>query len=772
MFAQTGSISGIVLDAANNQPVIFANVQVLDTDLGVVTDFDGKFKIDGLKAGYVNLKISYIGYTNTTTEVLVTKNNSPYIEIRLESTGVKLEEVTIQKDRFKKVEEAPLSMQSISTKEIESNPGSNRDISKVIQSFPGVGSTPAFRNDIIIRGGGPSENSFYLDGIEIPVLNHFSTQGASGGPVGIINADFIRSVDFYAGSFPARTNDALSGVLDFKLKEGNKERINTQIAVGASEASLTLEGPINKNTTFIASYRRSYLEFLFAALQLPFLPTFNDYQVKIKTKIDDRNTFTFISLGSLDNLKINDKIKDPTPSQEYILSQIAINNQWSYTIGGVYKNFFDKGSNSFYISRNMLNNEVYKHPDNDESKPKSLDYLSTEAENKFRYEYNLRDKGYKVNVSTNLEYASYTNDTKQQFFLNNQLQQINYYSALNLFKYGLSAQVSKKFFKNRLLVSVGVRADGNNFNDNMKNLFNQTSPRAALSYALFEKTLLNAGYGRYFQLPSYTTLGYKDNTGNFVNKDAKYIGSNHYTLGVEHKFSKKINVSIEGFYKDYFQYPIDIATGASIANQGAGFSVSGASDVTFVGKGRAYGGEALVRLNLKKLNFLAAYTYVRSTFTDINGTYIPSSWDSEHLLSITASYDLPWDLRAGVKWRFVGGLPYTPYDLETSEDVSAWNARGEAYLDYDRLNTERFKPFHQLDVRVDKNFFLKKWSLMVYLDLQNAYNFQNQGTDYITRQKDANGNYVTTDGGTKYVLERTENFSGTILPTLGIMVKF
>ncbi|MFT4643871.1 MAG: hypothetical protein ACI8ZX_000267 [Planctomycetota bacterium] len=779
LFAQTGNITGIVLDATNNQPVVFANIQVLNTDLGVVTDFDGKFKIEGLKAGYASLKISYIGYTNITTEVLVTKNNSPYIEVLLESNGIKLEEVTIQKDRFKKVEEAPLSMQSITTREIESNPGSNRDISKVIQSFPGVGSTPAFRNDIIIRGGGPSENRFYLDGIEIPVLNHFSTQGASGGPVGIINADFIRSVDFYAGSFPARTNNALSGVLDFKLKEGNKERINTQIAVGASEASLTFEGPINKNTTFIASYRRSYLEFLFAALGLPFLPTFNDYQVKIKTKIDDRNTFTFLSLGSLDNLRINDGIVDPSPSQEFILSQIAINNQWSYTIGGIYKNFFDKGSHNFYLSRNMLNNEVYKYPDNDETKARSLDYLSTEAENKFRYEYNLRDKGYKVNFSTNLEYARYTNSTEQQIFVNNQLQNLSFYTSLNLFKYGLSGQVSKKYFNNRLLVSLGVRFDGNNFNDNMKNLLNQTSPRVALSYAIKEKTRLNAGFGRYFQLPSYLTLGHKNNTGNLANTDAKYIGSNHYTIGVEHKFSKKINVSVEGFYKDYFQYPIDIETGASIANQGAGFGVVGASDVIFNGKGRAFGGEALVRLNLKNLNLLAAYTYVRSAFTDINGDYVPSAWDSEHLLSLTASYNLPWNFRAGLKWRFVGGLPYTPYDDDKSKNIEAWNSIGGPYLDYDRLNTERFQPFHQLDVRVDKNFFFKKWSLMVYLDLQNAYNFQNEGQPYIIRQKDTNGNYITTDAageidpnGQNYSLESIDNIGGTILPTLGIMVKF
>ncbi len=772
-FAQNAKINGVVIDDNNNEAIPFANVIILDSDIGATTDFDGKFTIEGLKPGYVTLQVSYIGYkTFTTAEVLVSNSKTPYLEVKLEATENEVETVTITVDRFKKVEEAPLSMQSIGTKEIESNPGANRDISKVIQSFPGVGSTPAFRNDIIIRGGGPSENRFYLDGVEIPILNHFSTQGASGGPVGIINADFIKSVDFYAGSFPANRNNALSGVLDFKLKEGSKDKTNVQIAVGASEASLTVDGPIGKNTTYIASYRRSYLEFLFAALKLPFLPTFNDYQVKLKTRFKNRDQFTFISLGSLDNLRINDKIKDPDPSQEFILSSIAVNNQWSYTLGGVYTTFFDKGSHDFVVSRNMLNNEIYKYPDNDESKPKAFDYLSREIENKFRYEYKLRDKGYKVNVAANIEYARYTNNSTNQFFANGVLQTAVYNSRVNMLKFGLSGQVSKRFFDERLLISAGLRTDINNYNDDMKNPLNQLSPRVALSYRIKEKTSLNIGFGRYFQLPAYTTLGVRNNNGAYVNKsEAKYIGVYHYTAGFEHRFSKSIIWSVEGFYKDYFRYPVDIATGASIANQGAGFGVLGASDVVFSGKGQAYGGETLLRVNWKKLNVLASYTYVRSLFTDIKGDYVPSSWDSQHLVSITASYDLPWDIRAGLKWRFVGGLPYTPYDLTTSELVSAWDAQGEPYLDFDKLNEERFKPFHQLDIRIDKNFFFKKWSLMLYLDLQNAYNFQAENNDIIIRTKNPDGTFQTTDNGSKYVLESIENKSGTILPTLGIMVK-
>ena len=202
-FSQSASIKGKIKNKISNEPLPFANVGVVGTTSGSASDFDGNFIITGLKPGYIKLQVSFVGFkTKNTEEFLISNNNVPYVEIELEEDEQVLQEIVITVDPFDKNEESIVSMQSIGTKEIESNPGSNRDISRVIQSFPGVGSTPAFRNDVIIRGGGPSENRFFLDRVEIPVLNHFSTQGASGGPVGIINADFIRTVNFYSSAFP------------------------------------------------------------------------------------------------------------------------------------------------------------------------------------------------------------------------------------------------------------------------------------------------------------------------------------------------------------------------------------------------------------------------------------------------------------------------------------------------------------------------------------------------------------------------------------------
>jgi len=772
--AQTAKLNGTITDAVTNEPIPFANIAIAETNIYSTSDIEGNFIFTGLNPGYIKLMVKYIGYDDyLSDDILLTNNNVPNISIKLKSSDTKIDDVIIKAKQLSKQEEAPLSMQSISTGEIESNPGSNRDISRVIQSFPGVGSTPAFRNDIIIRGGGPSESRFFLDDVEIPVLNHFSTQGASGGPVGIINADFIRSVNFYSGSFPADKYNALSGILDFKLKDGSSDKTNLQFALGASETSLTLDGPIGKKTNYIFSVRRSYLQFLFNVIGLPFLPNFTDYQLKVKSALNKKNTLEIISLGALDKNVLNLEIKNPDEQQQYILANIPVNNQWSYVFGVVYKHFTDNGYFTFVGSRNMLNNQFYKYPDNDETKPKSLNYNSTEAENKLRAEYEYNKNGLKISASISGEYAEYSNTTSQQIFIYDSLINFNYSTNLHLYKYGSSLQASKRYFNNRFLVSLGIRFDGNSYNSSMSAPFNQTSPRIAFSYNIIKDFSLNFGMGRYFQMPAFTTLGFRNTDNELANKEkTAYIGANHINIGLDKKFGDKILISAEGFYKAYFNYPIDQITGISLANQGADYSgIAGAGTYDFSGKGKAAGIEILNRLNFRTFKLLASYTFVKSLFTDIDGNYIPSSWDSKHLLTITGSKDLKKNWRVGFKWRFVGGLPYTPYDLLTSSYTKAWDTRGQAFLDYSQYNQLRLKNFHQLDVRIDKNFYFKKWTLMLYIDLQNAYNFKYMNQEIIVRVKNPDGTFETQDNGTRYVLKSVKNPSGTVLPTIGIMIK-
>ncbi|HPV55742.1 MAG TPA: TonB-dependent receptor, partial [Tenuifilaceae bacterium] len=345
---ETGIIKGKVFDKQSNEPVPFANIIIFGTTIGTTSDFEGNYLFTGLKPGYIEIQASAIGFKPYISEaILVTNAKTVFVDLPIEQAPVELEGVVVKASTFRRSDDAPVSLRRIGIDEIEKNPGGNRDISKVIQSLPGVASSVSYRNDVIVRGGGPNENRFYLDGIEIPNLNHFATQGASGGPVGIINVDFVREVNFYSGAFPANFGNAMSSILDFRQIDGNKDKLKVKAAIGASDLALTLDGPISNNTSFIFSARRSYLQFLFNALGLPFLPTYNDFQFKTKTKFDSKNELTIIGLGAIDDFELNTGLKNPDESQRYILGYLPVNTQWNYTIGASYKHFKKNGFETY-----------------------------------------------------------------------------------------------------------------------------------------------------------------------------------------------------------------------------------------------------------------------------------------------------------------------------------------------------------------------------------------------------------------------------------------
>jgi len=413
-----GTIKGRVYNSKTNEGVPFATVQIWGTTTGAITDFDGNFSFTGIKPGFVELRVSSIGFKPyISSAVMVTNSNHVNLEIPLEESEISIGEVVIKASPFAKKIEIPVSVRIIGIDEIEKNPGGNRDISKVIQSFPGVASTPAFRNDVIVRGGGPNENRFYIDNVEIPYLNHFSTQGASGGPVGIINVDFVQSVDFISGSFPASKGNALSSILNFTFVDGDNDKMKYRATLGASDLGLTIDGPAGKNATLLMSLRRSYLQFLFSALQLPFLPTYNDFQFKYKVRLDPKNELSVIGLGAIDNFELNLDANE-TEYQRYILDFIPVQKQYSYVFGLVYKHYRENGYDTWVLSRNYLNNSQLKYQDNIETPAnKNLDYLSGEGEIKARYERTiLGENGFRISYGAGYEFAHYRNSTYQKVF--------------------------------------------------------------------------------------------------------------------------------------------------------------------------------------------------------------------------------------------------------------------------------------------------------------------------------------------------------------------
>lgn len=777
VYAQQGTIKGRVFNEKTNEPIEFANIIIQGTSIGSTSDLDGNYIFTGIKPGFMRLVVSFVGFTTTTSaEIQVQGNQVTFLDIAVPEASFAIKEVVVRQNLNIKRIESPISVLSIGVQEIEKSAGANRDVSKVVQALPGVGATDPNRNDLIVRGGGPSENVFYLDGIEIPVINHFATQGSSGGAVGIINPDFVREINFYTGAFPANRTNALSSVMEIKQKDGSKDRIHTKLSVGASDAALTVDGPIGKKSTFIVSARQSYLQLLFKAIGLPFLPTYNDFQLKYKYQIDKKNEISYIAIGAIDNLTLNTELQEPgkgTESQKYLLTYLPVYNQWNYTNGLVYKHFGDSYIDTWVLSRNMLRNKNYKFLNNDESLAKTSDYISDEAENKLRFERDYPYLPIKLKVGAGLRYSHYTNNTYRNIFFNGVSNELKYSTELNLFGYQAFAQASDEYLEDLLKLSLGVSMVGNNFNQNMKNPLNQFSPRLSASYQLSEKWDLNANFGRYAAQPAYTTMGFKNSAGIFVNKNEnlKYTISNQAIIGFEFRPRDKMRLTLEGFYKQYEQYGLSVLDGLSIASKGADYGQIGDEEIVSTGLGRAYGFELLYKImELKNLNVTGTYTYFRSEFTNAAGEYKPSSWDTRNLLNLIASYKLPKNWNIAARWRYIGGAPYTPIDEGKSSLKAAWDITNQPYLDFSNYNAKRLNDSHQLDIRIDKEFYFKKWVLNLYTDIQNAYIFKTQGIPIYTN-KDTDGNVMIKDANNYQLRQLDDNFNGTILPTIGLIFK-
>lgn len=784
LFAQTGKIYGRVFNAINNEPVPFAKVQIVNEQKGAVTFDDGTYEITALNPGVYSVKVVAAGFEEVVVnEITVTNARSVTLDFPLNLITVEQEEVTVTATTFVKKVESPVSLKTLNSTEIERLPGANRDVSRVLQALPGVAARATFRNDIIIRGGAPSENKFYLDGIEVPNINHFATQGSSGGPVGLLNVNFIREVDFYSGAFPANRANGLSSVIAFKQKDGNKDGLITNFALGSSDIALTLDGPIGEKTDFIFSIRRSYLQFLFAALKLPFLPTYNDSQFKVNYKINDKNKITFIGLGALDqfrlNTKVNDKVDDAETREfnEYILGNIPTQGQWNYTVGVNWLHYSKNSYQTFVLSRNMLNNRAQRYFGNvEEEANKLLDYASFEAENKFRFEHLYTKNGWRFSAGFGYEYARYRNETFNRIIIQGAPVTLDYESDLFLSKGALFSQLSRDLFKNRLSLSLGLRTDVANYSSSMMNPLDQLSPMFSFNFKVNERLSLNGNVARFHQLPAYTILGYRDGNGALVNKDngLKYIRADHFVLGTEYLTKFDSRFTVEGFFKSYSRYPFSIKDSISLANLGSDFGVIGNEEITSTSTGRTYGAEFLYQQKMYKGFYgIVAYTFVRSEFLDKNDRYVPTSWDSRHIISLTGGkrFKKGWEL--GMRWLFSTGSPYTPYDVATSSLQQVWDVTGQGLLDFDQLNTQRESNYHQLNVRVDKKIFLDKFNLNFYLDIQNLYGYKTTVAPILLVEKDETGNPITDPNDpTRYKTKLIENTSGIVQPTIGIIVEF
>ena len=766
VFSQVdGTLNGYIYDSKSQLPLLGANVIIEGTEKGAISDENGFFEISEIKPQSYNLTVSYVGYQSKKIfNIIIKSKGNQTLEIYLIESAQQLEEIILFESPFKKSIETPLSINTFSRVEIESYPGADNDVTKVVQSMPGLSpSVGGFRNDIIIRGGAPNETVYYLDEIEIPNINHFSTQGSAGGPQGMINISFIDEVTLSTSAFGVEYDNPLSGVLQFNQKNGNPKQISGNFRFGASDSAITIEGPFSKEennkTTFIFSARKSYLQFLFKLIGLPIRPDYWDFQGKINHKIDEYNSINIIGLGAIDDFSV-EAPEDFDFTQQSFLEQVPIIKQNSTTLGASWIRKYKESKGQFILalSTNKLKNIFSRYSDNENLEGLYFRNDSHEWETKLRAKTTNYLNDWKITWGGNIQYSDYFNNTTD--FYN----QVEYLTKINFYKYGLFSSVSKSFIDSKLDVSFGVRADEDNFSTGSK-LFDNLSPRISTSYALSKDRRLkwNTSVGTYFKIPTYTVLGFKNFTGDFTNQSAKYTKSNHYVTGFDYSLGSASKISVEGFIKRYFDFPVSIIDGVSLANKGADFEVLGNEDVATIGEGKTRGVEFLFQQKLTK-NFygIFSYTFFKSEFTDINGNYLPSVWDSKHLSSFSGGYKLKKNWEISSRWRFAGKTPYVPYDLEAS--LSNYP---NMVLDYSQLGSVKLGNFSQLDIRFDKKWNKENISINLFVEILNLLAQKIPSPTEYGLERDDFGNISTP-----FNLVEVDVNRESIIPSFGFSIDF
>ena len=706
VFAQetTGKITGKVVDGMTKEPIVGANVVVAGTTLGSSTDIEGRFFIRGVPIGTYSVRVSAIGYLAATiTDVVVNGAKPAQLSVSIMENEIKIEGVEVTAGYFNKIPDTPLSTLSQSTEEIRRLPGGLEDVARAIAILPGVAQVEAGRNDLIVRGGAPSENLFVVDDIEVPNINHFGTQGSSGGPLSYINLDFVENTSFSTGGFGVKYGDKLSSVLSISIRDGRKDRLGGKATISASQFGLNLEGPTTSSGSFVFSARRSYLDFIFKAAGFGFVPEYWDFLGKMSYQLGPKDQLNILGVAALDNVKYFNDTEDKRFSNSRVLG-----SDQHQAVGGItWQHLFDKGYSTITFGQSYVD---YDFQQSDSNLVRIFSNQSLEHESSLRGEVFFHAfQSTEVSLGILSKVVRFRSDILlkpvETRFGDSLAVDASYRTTA--FKGAVYGQISQVWGKSRL--TVGGRIDYFNLIDKVA-----FSPRVSYTVAFSPTSNLNWSVGRYYQAPSYVWLA-----ANPQNRSLNFVGVDQYVIGIDHLISVDTKISVEAYYKGYFDYPASVTrpylvlanTGAGYGGSQDGFASFGLDPLVSAGSGRARGIELLIQ---KKLSEVPCYgtisvSYNRSDFEALDGVERPSSFDQRWIMNVGGGYVFndKWEISS--KFRYATGRPYTPFDATGFQNPAVYNA--------DRIGAN-----HSLDFRVDRRWAFDHWTLVTYIDVQNVYN--------------------------------------------------
>ena len=674
--APVQTVKGKVLNLRNQQPLPGAVVRIVDTKFGTYSKNDGTFRIENVPAGRYRLRASAVGFEPQIINITVNSGRQVNLRIQLNERAVELQtvEVTGSRGSFESINEAAVVSSTVfDLSDVEKFAGSRMDPARMAQNYAGVVGANDQRNDIIIRGGSPTELLWRLDGLDIPNPNHFATQGATGGPINAINTLMLDDSDFLTGSFPAEYGDKMSGVFDLRTRRGNYEKYEFIAQAGFNGFEAGAEGPVpGIKGSFIANYRYSFLDLLNKmGMDLKFtgVPRYQDAMFKFDADPSSSHHLSLTGLWGTSEIFMQKSDDDDVVTGDQDLLNgtdiFTLGLNWKYlasekfyatlTAGTVYGNFrtdidsltVGERNEVISIDRWLRQNSVEGYHTikiRGNYSPVAKHFLTAGIETRLRY-YELFEKRYDDEKPPERLWHLNKDGAAMQF-LNfvNWNWQMNQSMTLNLGIHSQYLEISGE---------------------------STIEPRAGFSWNILPRHSVNFGFGIHRQsLPLLIYFSEPEN------ENLDFMQSVHYVAGYSYMPAEDILIGIEAYYKDLSKIPVNAGEedSWSMINQGTDFgSVRNNGNIAkSKGTGRAYGAELSVTKNFSNGYYITANaSYIRQQYKGSDGIMRFGAFDNIYVLNFLAGYDFVLSdvmtLALSGKYILAGGAPYSPIDTTRSE---------------------------------------------------------------------------------------------------------
>lgn len=746
-FAQTGSLRGKIIDADNKQPLIGVNVIVKNTNFGAATNEAGEFIIEKIPVGIYEVILSYIGYSGRTIpDVVIKSNKIVYMNSEMQAAAIEGNEITVTSGYFNNTQNSVVSAQSLSFEEVRRNPGAREDVSRMVQNLPGVNPSNDDRNDLLIRGGSPTEVLFVIDDFEVANPNHFGTQGSSGGPISMINNEFVENIEFYSGGFTSSYSNKMSGVVDIKFREGNRNATDGKLDLNFGGAGGYFETPISSKGSILLGVHRSFLDLFEKLFDYGGVPVYNNIQGKLTYDFSSSQKLSAIFLGGDDRITMDEPdvddymlgIKDTADydktvfKSRQLISGLKLQSFWSpgfYTLMTVSHNY-----NKFYTDNNNIYLEGIRKTgedgDDDEltEKRKLLekdvyDNSSVENVSTIKFSANLM-LGQSAFITSGVYAKLNSLDYNIVYVPEDPLDIDNYgqlpkpytikYNIKKQLKYGAFLNWNQKFAE-RFTLNAGLRAD----RFELINSFS-VSPRFNLEYRINEKFNVHTGYGIYYQNPEMIWILSDANNRNTL----KDIKCTHYILGTDYILTPSLKLTLEAYLKNYDNYPVSADSGysmISLANTGSDYGNNLTSNkLISKGSGRGYGVEFMLQKKMADDFYgIVSYSWSDIKHKALDGKLRRGAFDNKNVLNVVLGYRITDNYEVSAKFRYSGGSPYTPYNIPASKSA------GKGLYDLSAINTAVYPAYQRFDLRLDHRDFYEIGTLIEYISVENVFDRKN-----------------------------------------------